>query len=169
MPSRPVHAVVGEHEDDHRVPLSLHGSASAAEGAAADYRSRERAPTAPYETIAGDPSEYLYERFDAYTVETWELEDGPAVDSEPRREASGSSSAASDGDSLRRPPAVLAGLVGLGALFMLGSSVSVLSLTLSEVGILSILLSGLVFGAYAVAFLATVGVRSARRSLSASR
>ncbi|MFC6726430.1 hypothetical protein ACFQE1_19090, partial [Halobium palmae] len=94
MPRRPVYAVVGEHEDDHRVPLSLHDSESAAEGTAADYRSRDRVPTAPYETIAGDPSGYLYERFDDYTVEAWELEDGSGADSERRPGASGATGSA---------------------------------------------------------------------------
>lgn len=159
MVSGPVHAVVGEHEDDHRVPLSLHGSRDDAAAAADAYRAQERTPIAPYESVAGDPSAYLFERFDDYTVETWDVEGDSSV-----KPASGAAAAAGEGSLLRRTPALLAGLVGVGGAATVVDRVtldSLLALPPSTLALLAYLLAGLVVGAYVAAFIAIVGVRAA--------
>ncbi|MFC4358114.1 hypothetical protein ACFO0N_09155 [Halobium salinum] len=160
MPSRSVHAVVGEHEDDHRVPLSLHGSQDDATAAADAYRNRERAPVAPYESVAGGPSEYLFERFDAYTVETWDVE----ADSAWTPTLGAPSAVGEGGRFLRRTPALVAGLVGVGAVATAVDRVtieSLLALPPSTLALLVYLLAGLVVATYVVAFVATTGLRRA--------
>lgn len=74
MPPQTLHVVVGEHENDYRVPLSLHESSDAAVAAAADYRRRDRPAVAPYESLAGSAPSYVNDRFDRYNVEEWPVE-----------------------------------------------------------------------------------------------